>query len=178
MTGLGFELFSGFLTDTVLEVTDHQRERMGTGSCSDTVNSILIFFRVRHKGGINSFLERPETETDRNDVCAEHLHTGDVRSLFCYVDLAHVDITFKTEISGSCRQRHAMLAGSGLGDQFLLAHVFGKQAFTHAVIELMGAGMVQIFPFQVDLGPSQKIGQVLAVVDRCRTSLEILPDAP
>ena len=46
-----------------------------------------------------------------------------------------------------------MLPGTGLGDQFLLAHEFCKKSLPHAVIELMSAGMIQILALEINLAP-------------------------
>ena len=70
-----------------------------------------------------------------------------------------------------------MLAGTGLGNELLLAHVLGQQSLAHAVVELMGAGVVQVFPLQVDLIPPQKVREVLAVVHRGGSSLKVPADA-
>ena len=45
------------------------------------------------------------------------------------------------------------------------------------MVELVGAGVVEVLAFEIDLGPAQKVGQVLAVIDRCGTALEIPADA-
>ena len=71
-----------------------------------------------------------------------------------------------------------MLSGSRLSNQFLLAHVLGQKPLAHTMVQFMRTCMVQIFPLQIDLCPSKKIGQVHAVIDRRRPSLEILPDTP
>ena len=69
-----------------------------------------------------------------------------------------------------------MLAGAGLGDEFLLAHVFGQQAFAHAVVKLVGAGVVQIFSLEIDPGAANFFGKAFAVIDRGGAALEVGPD--
>ena len=69
-----------------------------------------------------------------------------------------------------------MLAGAGLGDELFLAHVLGQEPLAHAVVELVGTGVVEVLALEVDLGPAQEVGQVLAVVDRRGPALEIPAD--
>ena len=45
------------------------------------------------------------------------------------------------------------------------------------MVQLVGAGVVQVFSLQVDLCPAQEIGKCLAVVDRGGTTLKIPADA-
>ena len=71
-----------------------------------------------------------------------------------------------------------MLPGAGFGDNALFAHVFRQQSFAHTVIQLMRAGVVQIFAFQVDLAMADFLRKPLAVIDWRRTALELPADAP
>ena len=171
------KLCPGFFADAELEVTDHQREGMRTCSCSDAVNRIFVLSGIGHKSSVNGFFEGLEAETYRNDICAQKFHAGYVGSLFGNVDFAHVDIALESEIGGRCCKSNTVLTRTCLGNQFLLAHVLGQKSFAHAVVEFVGAGMVEILSLEIDLRPAQEIGQVLAMVDRCGTALEILADA-
>ncbi|MPN16233.1 hypothetical protein SDC9_163571 [bioreactor metagenome] len=70
-----------------------------------------------------------------------------------------------------------MLAGAGFGDQFFLAHIFCKQAFAHAVIELMCTGVVEIFPLQINLTAADLFGESFTVIDRCRSALKFFSNS-
>ena len=71
-----------------------------------------------------------------------------------------------------------MLAGARLRDNALLAHVFGQEAFPHAMVKLVGACMVQVFSLQVNLSGAQMAGKALAVVNRGGAPLKLFADAP
>ena len=59
-----------------------------------------------------------------------------------------------------------MLAGTGLGDDAALLHAPGNQDLAHAIVDLMGAGMVQLIALQIDLGAGEVIGQALGEEQR------------
>jgi hypothetical protein len=44
-----------------------------------------------------------------------------------------------------------MLAGASLGNDPPLAHAHRQQHLAKGVVDLVGAGVVEIFPFEVDL---------------------------
>jgi hypothetical protein len=60
--------------------------------------------------------------------------------------------------------------GPGLGDDALLAHAAGEKDLAQHVVDLVGAGMVQLLALEVDLGPTQMLGHPLRVVERARAA--------
>jgi hypothetical protein len=44
-----------------------------------------------------------------------------------------------------------MLAGAGFGDDARFAHAPGQQRLPDHIVDLVGAGMVQVFALEVDL---------------------------
>jgi len=52
-----------------------------------------------------------------------------------------------------------MLAGSGFGDEALLAHAKGQEGLAEGVVDLVGAGVVEVFPFEINLGPAEFFGE-------------------
>ena len=143
---------------------------------ADAVNGVLVVAQVGFKSAVYRLLEGLQTMVDANDVGTEHLHAGDVGSLLGDIDCAHVDFTFQAEIGSCGGQRHAVLAGAGFGDNLLLAHEFGEQTFAHAVVELVGTGVVEVFALQVNLRTSYQAGEPFAMVHRSGASLELLAD--
>ena len=69
-----------------------------------------------------------------------------------------------------------MLSGAGFGDEFFLAHVFCQQSLAHAVVELVGAGMIEIFAFKIDSGAAKAVRQTLGKVNRGGAPLKMLAD--
>ena len=62
----------------------------------------------------------------------------------------------------------AMLAGAGLGDDALLAHAPGEQDLAHHIVDLVGAGMVELIALEIDFGAAQVLGQPLGEIERAR----------
>src|SRR5688572_32858214 len=59
-----------------------------------------------------------------------------------------------------------MLAGAGLGDDALLAHALGEQDLSHAVVDLVRAGVVELVALQIDLGAAEMLGQARREIER------------
>ena len=79
--------------------------------------------------------------------------------LLGHIDGTHVDLALQAEESRRRRQRHAVLPRTGFRDQLLLAHSFGQQPLTQAVVDLVGAGVIEILTFEVDLRSAEVPGQ-------------------
>ena len=62
-----------------------------------------------------------------------------------------------------------MLACAGFGDDTCLAHFPGKEDLAEAVIDLVGSGMIEIFPLEIDLRSSKVLGHLLRIVQKGRT---------
>ena len=100
---------------------------------------------------VDSLLQGLHPRGDRHDLRAEKLHPHDVGRLPMRVLLPHVDDARQTEQCTRGRGRHTVLTGAGLGDDPLLAHPPRQQDLADRVVDLMGAGVVQVLALQVDL---------------------------
>ena len=67
-----------------------------------------------------------------------------------------------------------MLTGAGLGNHARLAHSSCEQRLTDGVVDLVRAGVVQIFALEVDLCTAELIRPALGVIDRTGSSDEML----
>jgi hypothetical protein len=59
---------------------------------------------------------------------------------------------------------------------FFIAEELGQQRLAHAVVQLVGAGVVEVFVLQVDAGAVDRVAEALAVITPRRTALEMCPD--
>ena len=177
MAGHRQELFTRLLPDAELEVAHHQREGMRPEHRADAVDRILVILRIGLESGIHRLFQCLQPEGDGNHFRSENLHAGHVGRLLGDIDFPHVNFTLQPKVGGGSGERHTVLAGAGFRNQPFLAHEFGEQTFSHAVIELMGAGMVEILPLEVDLAVAQQSRQPVTMINRSRPSLKLPPDA-
>ena len=69
---------------------------------------------------------------------------------------------------------HAVLAGAGLGDHALLAHPQREQRLAERVVDLVGAGVVEVLALELDLRPAALLAQPLGVIQRRRPADVVL----
>lgn len=170
------ELLACFDADDALKVAYHHGEGVGSDDGADAVDGVDRVLEVGLECGVDGFLECAKSVTDRDDFRAEDFHAYDVWVLLFDIDLAHMDFALEAEVGGCGSEGDSVLAGSGFGDETLLAHVFGEKGFAHAMVELVGAGVVQVFALEVDAS-AVGFGKALAIVDRGGASLEVFADA-
>ena len=53
-----------------------------------------------------------------------------------------------------------MLPSAGLGDQPPFAHAPSQQRLANSIVDLVRAGVAQVFPLQIDLRPTEPPRQV------------------
>ncbi len=54
---------------------------------------------------------------------------------------------------GNGRGRNTMLTGTGFGNHLAFAHATGQENLPDRIVNLMSAGMIQVFTLQIYLGP-------------------------
>ena len=76
-----------------------------------------------------------------------------------------------------------VLTRPGLGDHPLLAHAADEESLSHDVVDLVGAGLVEVFPLEIEGGAVEFGGEVLEEGDRGRPAgvgahhpVELLPE--
>ena len=88
---------------------------------------------------------------DRYHLGSQHLHLLHVGMLSFYVGLTHIDHALHVHQGTNGSGRHAMLSGTRLGDNPLLAHTSSDQDLTDRVVDLVCACVVEVFSLQIDL---------------------------
>ncbi len=61
-----------------------------------------------------------------------------------------------------------MLSGSRLCNDVLLACALCKEYLSNSVVDLVGACVTEVFPFQIDLSTAIVLGQTVGKCQRCR----------
>ena len=177
LTGHGGELVAGFNANDGLEVSYHQGEGMGAQNGAYAVDGVLIVLGIGIESGVNCFLEGLEAFFDLDNICAQNLHSGNVGSLLFDINSAHINIALQTEISGGGGKGNTVLTGAGFGDYALFAHIFGKEGFAHAVVELMSAGVVEVLALGIKLNIAEGVAESFKMGDGGGSALKFLADA-
>ena len=99
---------------------------------------------------VDRVLERAAAGVDALDLGAEQPHAEDVERLARHVFGAHVDDALEAEQRARGGAGDAVLAGAGLGDDALLAHARGQQRLAERVVDLVRAGVREVFALEED----------------------------
>ena len=163
-------LFPHFLPDDGLEVADHGGIGMRAGGRADDVEGVFDVGDPVAQRLVHGVLEGARAGFDRLDLGPQQLHAEDVGLLPLDVGFTHVDRAGQIEQRADGRGGDAVLAGPGFRDDAALAHPPGQQDLADAIVDLVGAGMVQLVPLEVDLGAAELRGQPLRVIQRAGTA--------
>ena len=124
---------------------------------------------VRHPiahGFIDGFLQRFLSRVNGHDFRAEHFHAIHVEHLAFAIHRAHIDDAFHPEHRADGGGGHAVLPRAGLGDDAGLAHALGQQDLTHGVVDLVRAGVVEVFALQINFRAAEFLGEAFGEIQR------------
>jgi hypothetical protein len=105
---------------------------------------------------------------------AQQAHAQHVQILAGHVHFAHVDDALHAEQRADCGGGHAVLAGAGLRDDALFAHAFGQQRLAERVVDLVRAGVQQVFALEINFCPAQFFTKALSEVERRGTAGKVV----
>src|SRR5262249_2356219 len=83
---------------------------------------------------------------------------------------AHIDDAGQPEARPDGGHRHAVLAGTGLGNDARPTHATSELDLPQAIVDLVRAGVVQLVALEVDLGAAEMPGETLGEIERARPS--------
>ena len=109
-----------------------------------------------------------------HDLRAQHLHAKDVQRLPLAIHRAHIDHAFQPEHRGDRGGGDAVLARARLGDDARLAHAPRQQDLADAVVDLVRAGVEQVFALEINLRPAQLAREPLGKIQRRRAAAKLL----
>jgi hypothetical protein len=139
---------------------------MRAGDGADDVEGVADVGHPVAHGFVQRVLERLRAGLDRHHGRPQQLHAIDVGGLAPDVLGAHVDHAFHAVARRHRGGGDAVLAGAGLGDHARLAHAPRQQRLADAVVDLVRAGVVQVFALEVDLRTAEQAGPALGVIHR------------
>ena len=167
-----FDLFA----DDGLQTCHHIRIRMRADCRSDNIVRVGRMTAPVADRLVGRIFQRHIAGSNGDDRRAQHLHLLHVCMLAFHIRLTHIDDTFHIHQRRDGSGRHAMLPGSRLGDDTGFPHPACQQDLPDRVVDLMSAGMVQVFTFQINLAAihlTQPFGQV-----ERRGTADIVPKQP
>src|SRR5918995_3081012 len=110
---------------------------------------------------VDGVFEGARTGKDGHNLGPEELHPHHVEPLAAGVFLAHVDEALLAVEGGDGGRGDAVLAGSGLGDDTLLAHAVGEQYLAQGVVDLVRPRVREVLALEPNVGPTPPRGQAL-----------------
>ncbi len=167
------QLVDRLTADHALKIAHHGRIGMrAQGAAEQVVGRAHIGDPVAD-GLVDGILERLAPRFDPTHLCAQQLHTIDVGLLADHIDGAHVDDALDAKHGGGSSRSHAVLAGARLGDDARLVHLaLHQQRLAQRVVDLVGAGVGQVFALDVNMGAAEILGEPPGIRDRRRPTDE------
>ncbi len=152
--------------DHRVEIAHHHRIGMRPRYRADDVEGALdVGHPVAHRF-VERILQRLGAALHRHHRGTEQLHAVDVHRLPLDVLGAHVHHALHAVARRHRGGGYAVLACAGLGDHAPLAHAPGDQRLADGVVDLVRAGVVEVFALEPDLRAASLLGQALGVIDR------------
>ena len=159
-------LLSRFAPGDLVKVAHHGGIRMRSQHAAQQVmRGAHVGHPVAH-GFVDRVLQGAGTRIHAADFRAQQPHAEDVELLPPHVFRPHVHDAFKAQQRAHRGGGHAMLPGAGLGDDAMLAHAFNQQRLSQTVVDLVRAGMKQVFALEINLCPAQLFGEALGKEQR------------
>ena len=151
-----------------LKIPYHGGERMGSHHRAETIVGVINPAGPLPHGLRDGVFEGGSAGFDRDHLSPQQTHPVDVEGLADGVLFAHKDNAFHSH-EGSCGgRRNPVLARAGLSNQAGFPHLLGQQGLAQDVVDLVCAGMVQIFPLEINLGAAQVTGHFRGIVEAGR----------
>ena len=89
--------------------------------------------------------------------CGDGLHSGPqqahpehIQGLAAHIFSAHIHHTFQAETGADRGGSHTMLTGTGFSNDPLFTHAQSEESLTQGVVDLVGAGVIQVFTLEPD----------------------------
>ncbi len=124
-----------------------------------------VCYPIAHRF-VDRVLERARAGIYAHDFGAQQPHAEDVEPLALHVLGAHVDHALKAQPRRDRGGGDSVLARSGFSDDAALPHAHGQQTLPQAVVDLVRAGVEQVFPLDVDARAAQMLGQPRSKLQR------------
>ena len=147
--------------DHSMKIAHHRRIRMrAQHAAQQVVRGAHVGHPVAH-GFVDRVFQCARAGSHAAHFGAQQAHAKDIQFLPPHVFRAHVDDALEAQQRAHGGGGDAMLSGAGFGDHAMLAHALDQQRLSQAVVDLVRAGVQQVFALQIDLGAAQFFRQAL-----------------
>ncbi len=157
------QLASHFAANDRLEAGYHVGVRVWPNGTTYDVKGVGgVAAPVAH-GFVGGVFQGHVARGDGHDSGSQHPHLLHIQVLAFHIGLAHIHHAFHVHQGADSGCGHAVLAGSGFGDDAGLAHAPGQNDLAYGVVDFVGAGVVEVFALQIHLATvffRQTAGQV------------------
>ena len=147
---------------------------MRAGHGADDVKGVFNVGDPVAHGFVERVFQGLGTGFDRHHPRTQQFHAIDILQLTLDVLAAHVHHALHAETRADGGGGHAVLPGAGFGDDAALAHALGQQSLADHVVDLVRAGVVQVFALEIDLRPAGLFGPALGMINRAWAADEML----
>ena len=117
-------------------------------------------------GFVDRVLQRAAAGIHADHFRAQQAHARHVQPLPLHVFRAHVDHALHAEARRHGRRGHAVLPRAGLGDDAALAHALREQRLAQAVVDLVRAGVQQVFALDVNARAAEVFAEAAGELQR------------
>ena len=159
-------LGAGLVADHGLKIAHHRGIGMRARRRADDVERVVDIGDPVAQRLVHRVLQRARARADGPHFRAQQMHAEDVGLLPLDIHFAHIDDARKTEARRHRGGGDAMLAGAGLGDDAGLAHAPGEQDLAEAIVDLVRAGVIEVFALEIDLRAAEMLRQALGEIER------------
>ena len=158
----GFQnLCARFMADDFVKVAHHGGIGMRSQHAAQKImRGADVGDPVAH-GFVDGIFQRARAGIHAADFGPQQAHAEDVQFLAAHVFGAHVDDAFEAEQRAHCGCGYAVLAGAGFGDDASFAHALDQQRLADAVVDLVRAGVEQVFALEINFCAAKFPGQAL-----------------
>ena len=149
-TALFLQLQLYFFADNRLEEANHVGVGVRSYRGANDIKRVGVGTPVTN-GFVGGILQCHVATGYRFNRCTQHPHFLNIEVLPFYICFPHKHDTFHSHqrARGSCS--HSMLSGTCFSQYFCFAHSFGEQDLTQRVVDFVSAGVIKVFPLQIDV---------------------------
>src|SRR5262249_10932427 len=145
-------LITRFTANNRLKITHHGRVRMRSSDGADAVERVADIGYPIAESLVHGILERMRAGNDRPHFRSKYFHAQHIRFLPLDIERTHIDDAWQPKFGTQSGGSNAMHAGTGFGNDALLAHAQSQHDLAKHVVHFVRAGMIEYFPLEIDFG--------------------------